>query len=362
MSRSRANAPSTSCSTTNPNLWTTTRGASCDASSATPTGSCAVRRGSASRSGLLQQHPVDGERLAGDLVELLDEVAHFECGLLPLVEIEDDAAAVHHDQTVAVAQGQLHVVRDHQRGEAALGDDRRRELHDRRRDLGVERGRVLVEEQQTGFGDGGHEQRHRLALPPGELVDARRQAVLEAHAEPRELRAHDLPAAVRDAGPQTAATRAQQRDREVLLDGHGGGGAGARILEDPADHAAAHVFGLPGHLATAEHDLAAADGERAGHGVQQGRLARAVGADDADELSGRRLEVDAVQGYDLVGGAGEEDLAQPAYFESGRGAHDRTTLRRTVGTESATTTSAAVSSLRSVGSMPRRRLIAISSL
>ena len=101
---------------------------------------------------------------------------------------------------------------------------------------------------------------------------------------------------------------------------------------------------------------------RAGHGVQQRRFARTVGADDADELSGRRLEVDAVQGHDLVGGAGEEDLAQPADLESSRGAHDRTTLRRTVGTESATTTSAAVSNLRSVGSMPRRRLIAISSL
>ena len=64
---------------------------------------------------------------------------------------------------------------------------------------------------------------------------------------------------------------------------------------------------------------------------------------------GRHLEVDAVQGDDLVGGAGKEDLAQPAYFQRGRGAHSRTTLRRTVGMDSAATTSAAVSSLRSVG-------------
>jgi len=137
---------------------------------------------------------------------------------------------------------------------------------------------------------------------------------------------------------------------------------GGRDVTKQADHAAAHVLGLLGHVATAEHDLAAADGERAGHGIQQRRFARPVGADDADELSGRRLEVDAVQGHDLVGGAGEEDLAQPAYLESSRGTHDRTTLRRTVGMESATTTSAAVSSLRSVGAMPRRRLMAISSL
>ena len=61
------------------------------------------------------------------------------------------------------------------------------ELHDRRRDLGVERGRVLVEQQQAGLGDGGHEQRHRLPLAAGELVDAGLEAALEAHAEAREL-------------------------------------------------------------------------------------------------------------------------------------------------------------------------------
>ena len=46
--------------------------ASCGASSERPTGSCAAE--------LLEQHAVDGERLAGDLVELLDEVAHLEGG------------------------------------------------------------------------------------------------------------------------------------------------------------------------------------------------------------------------------------------------------------------------------------------
>ena len=57
---------------------------------------------------------------------------------------------------------------------------------------------------------------------------------------------------------------------------------------------------------------------------------------------------------------GKKTLRTPAQPHRLRRAHARTTLRRTVGIESATTTSTAVSSLRSVGSMPRRRLTAIS--
>ena len=101
--------------------------------------------------------------------------------------------------------------------------------------------------------------------------------------------------------------------------------------------------------------------EGAGHGVQQRRLARAVGADDADELAGGHLEVDAVQRHDLVGRPGKKTLRRPRQLQGGRGAHSRTTFLRTVGIESATTTSTAVSSLRSVGAMPKRRLTAISS-
>ena len=81
-----------------------------------------------------------------------------------------------------------------------------------------------------------------------------------------------------------------------------------------------------------------------------------------DELAGRDLEVDAVQSHDLVGGAGEEDLAQATSARESAGALTvAPPCWRTVGIESATTTSAAVSSLRSVGAMPRRRLTAISS-
>ena len=51
------------------------------------------------------------------------------------------------------------------------------------------------------------------------------------------------------------------------------------------------------------------------------------------------------QGHDLVGGVGEEHLAHRAQLQAGR-PHARTTLARTVGTDRATTTSTAVSSLQ----------------
>ena len=62
-----------------------------------------------------------------------------------------------------------------------------------------------------------------------------------------------------------------------------------------------------------------------------------------------------------LGVPGEEDLADAAELQGSRRAHECITFLRTVGTESATTTSTAVSSFRSVGAMPSRRLTAISS-
>ena len=173
--------------------------------------------------------------------------------------------------------------------------------------------------------------------------------------------AHDLAPLVRDAAAQPAAMRAQERQRQVLLDRHRRRGAGARVLEDAPDRRGCARTRLPGHIAPAEHDRARREREGAGNGVEQRRLAGPVGADDGDELAGGDLEVDAAQSDDLVGGAGEEHLAQDAQTPSGAGRSRRTTLLRTVGIESATTTRAAVSSLRSVGAMPRRRLTAMSS-
>ena len=58
---------------------------------------------------------------------------------------------------------------------------------------------------------------------------------------------------------------------------------------------------------------------------------------------------------------GKKTLRTPLISRGSARAHECITFLRTVGTERATTTSTAVSSFRSVGAMPSRRLTAISS-
>ncbi len=61
----------------------------------------------------------------------------------------------------------------------------------------------------------------------------------------------------------------------------------------PADAAAAARRDVkPGDVLAGEGDAAAVGAERAGEHVEQRRLARAIGPDDADRLAGRHPEID----------------------------------------------------------------------
>ena len=94
----------------------------------------------------VQRHAVvyDAAGLGEEVQQLFDgEVFLFFSG-----DVEDDVSLVHHDQAVAVGDGVAHVVRDHQRRQMILMDDLIRQFEHLGRRLGVERRRVLVEEQQ----------------------------------------------------------------------------------------------------------------------------------------------------------------------------------------------------------------------
>ena len=70
-----------------------------------------------------QHHPVVGKLSAADFLEFGQQVGYFQVFLLLARHIVYDMALVHHDQTVAVYDGVLHIVGDHQGGQLILAND-----------------------------------------------------------------------------------------------------------------------------------------------------------------------------------------------------------------------------------------------
>ena len=87
-------------------------------------------------------------------------------------------------------------------------------------------------------------------------------------------------------------------------------GEDAAVFRDVADAAAGDaVRRLAEEGLAAERDLAAAGLEQTGDGAQERGLARAVGADDADELAFGHVERDALQrAHGAVGDGKVADL------------------------------------------------------
>ena len=77
-------------------------------------------------------------------------------------------ALVHHDQAVAVLDGVLHVVGDHQGGQVVFLDDFFGEGQHLGGRLGVQGRGVLVQQQELWLFQRCHQQRDRLALAAGE--------------------------------------------------------------------------------------------------------------------------------------------------------------------------------------------------
>ena len=130
----------------------------------------------------------------------------------------------------------------------------------------------------------------------------------------------------------SASSRSPLREREPgegdVLPGGGvrqqvAGGAlqhrGDAARADPGEVALAH----PGDLLVAEEDLAGAGLLDAAEQGQQGRLARAAGAEERDALTGADGQVDAAQRDDVVAAEGlveVDDPLAPDAESSGAGA------------------------------------------
>jgi hypothetical protein len=160
--------------------------------------------------------------------------------------------------------------------------------------LRVEAGRRLVEEHELRRVD----EAERDVEPPALAAGQRR-----ARPVPEALEVHpgeQLPAAGRGVGPADAVEAGLVDD---LL-------AGARLGE--AGAALGDVADPPADADRVLEQVAAGDGGRAGGGAQQrrqhaqgGGLAGAVGAEEADDLAGVDVQVDAAHGFDGSGTGGE---------------------------------------------------------
>ena len=152
---------------------------------------------------------------------------------------------------------------------------------------------MLVQQEQLGGHHGGHEQCQGLPLTAGEEAHRLAHPVLQAHVQPGQLLPEERLVGLGDPaeeGPLVLGG-AEIGQGQVLLDGHVGGGAPHGILEQTADLAAAAVGGQIGDVRPVQADGALIHKEVPRHGVEEGGLARAVGANQSMDFSRLYLQV-----------------------------------------------------------------------
>src|SRR5262249_61492411 len=115
-------------------------------------------------------------------------------------------------------------------------------------------------------------------------------------------------------------------EHQVLGDRHVWSCTAEGILEDPPNEGGAAMFGPARYVVTLQTNRAGIQQESPSHGVEQGGLARAVGADDDDKRPFVNCQVHALQGANFVGSARvkcfpnaadlKHDRLTPCFFSS----------------------------------------------
>jgi hypothetical protein len=139
----------------------------------------------------------------------------------------------------------------------------------------------FVEKQQARSRGQRPRELEALALPGGEHARVCVLLAAQTHAGQRDAR--PLPSLARVRGFLEGA------HHDVLE--HGEAGEGLELLEGAADAPATHHVGAkPRNVLPVQGHRARVRMQEAGEEVEECRLARAVGADDAHELAGRHAE------------------------------------------------------------------------
>ena len=155
--------------------------------------------------------------VAGD-VKAPDQAFDRQRRLFGRTRLVHDAPFRHHDQMVPEGERVLHVVRHHQRRQALALHRRGGGPHDDLGGLGIERGGVLVEQQELRRGQDRHQQRQRLPLAAGQKLDLLAHPALEAQADLRKPLAITPARRGRQARPQPIAPPSALGERKIFLD------------------------------------------------------------------------------------------------------------------------------------------------
>ena len=264
-----------------------------------------------------QQQLVVGLVRAAGFAEQREELLHGQLLLLLPRDIRHNPAVVEHDQAVAVGDGIAHVMGNHEGGQLIPLHDLLRGVQNLGRRFGVQGGGVLVQQQEPGLLQRGHQQSQGLPLAAGEQAHLAGQPVLQSQIQDFQQLPVLLPLGAGDAGAEGAALPPAGGQGQVFLDLHGGRGAHHGVLKHPADEPGPLVLRQAGHILPADGDGAAVHRVDARHQIEQGGLARAVAADDGGEVPFVEGEGDTVHGPLLVDGAGVEGLINFVHFKHG---------------------------------------------
>ena len=175
----------------------------------------------------------------------------------------------------------------------------------------VQGGGVFVQKQQLGGDHSGHQQGQCLALAPGKQTHRTFHPVFQPQFQLGKPLPEFLPLPAGDHGEGRAALAGPHIGQgQIFLNGHVGGGAFQRVLEQPPDVFAALVVRLVGDVYSVQADGALVHRKRTGNGVEQRGFSRPVGAQNGDKVSLCQLQIHIGQRLFLVYCAGIEGFGQ----------------------------------------------------
>ena len=211
----------------------------------------------------------------------------------------------------------MHVVGDHEAGDLFLRHDALGQLQHFLGGGRVQGGGVLVQQEELGGDERCHQQGQRLPLAAGKQAHRLLHPVFQPHVEQGQLLTEDLFVLAGDAGEDGVGRGScpQVSQRQIFFNGHIGGRALERVLEQVADDLAALVFRRKRDVLPAQINAAFIRNEAAGDGVEEGGFTGAVGAHDGGKIACFHLQAHPVEGHFFIDGAGVERLVEVLQFQ-----------------------------------------------